>query len=212
MSKHFRYWLSYSKKGKAAFLSHLDTIQAFERALRRSGLDLRFTSGFNPHVRLSSPSALPVGLAVQSEGIGILLNSPYQPGEVAEAVGRQLPSGLRIERVDAEHDSAGRSSAGEPEELVFAIRYGGSRESALIAVESWLKQSRIEISTMRKGRRSTVDVKPHLGDISVGAEEITVRVKRAGGAFPRMSDLLQAFWSIISAQGPEVEIYEIIRL
>jgi len=204
-----QYWyrLNYSKRGKAAFLSHLDTIRIFERSMRRSGLDIGFTSGFNPRIRFSAPSALPVGLAVRNEALAVSLNSEHALEEVAGAVNRQLPEGFRIEGVDRV-----REVTGPPEELVFEIRHGGPGESALRAVEAWRSRDRIEVSRMRDGGTVVIDIKPYLGAISVNEEEIVVRIRTVNGALPRMSDLLKAFYTIPGDEDGAMEIHEITRL
>jgi radical SAM-linked protein len=209
----FRYWLYYSKQGKAAFLSHLDTIRVFERALRRSSLDIAFTSGFNPRIRFSAPSALPVGLSVRNEGLAVSMKTEYSIEEVAGAVDAQLPEGFRIERVERESADAGRErcAGGTHEEIVFEIRHGGPREKALRAVESWRDRERIEVLRVRDGRANVIDLKPHVGEVSVGAEEIVVSIRPVDGVYPRMSDLLKSLHAIAGDEGM-LEIHEITRL
>ena len=52
----------FRKTGELKAISHLDLMRTFERALRRTGLPLRMSEGFNPRPRLSFPAALPVGI------------------------------------------------------------------------------------------------------------------------------------------------------
>src|SRR5690606_25235873 len=41
------------ERGEAVkFLSHLDLMKVFERAVRRSGLPVSYSKGFNPHPRM----------------------------------------------------------------------------------------------------------------------------------------------------------------
>jgi len=56
-----RFRLTFSKAGDLRFVGHLDLQRLIERCLRRSGLPLRYSQGFNPKVRLNLASALPLG-------------------------------------------------------------------------------------------------------------------------------------------------------
>jgi len=56
----------YEKRGRARFLSHLETLAAIRRALRRSGLPLSYSEGFHPHPKISAGPSLAVGM----EGFG----------------------------------------------------------------------------------------------------------------------------------------------
>lgn len=49
------------------FLSNLDTMHLLERALRRAELPCALSQGFNPHIRLSMGTVLPVGLWSEAE-------------------------------------------------------------------------------------------------------------------------------------------------
>ena len=52
----------YSIGPELRFLSNLETMHMMERALRRAGIPFALTEGFNPHIRLSMGTVLPVGL------------------------------------------------------------------------------------------------------------------------------------------------------
>jgi radical SAM-linked protein len=54
--------LKYSKKGKARFLSHLDTIRIIGRAIRAASLPIAYSKGHNPHQELSFGPPLPLGM------------------------------------------------------------------------------------------------------------------------------------------------------
>ena len=57
-----RVLFSYTKTGAASFISHLDLMAVFERALARAGYAARFTEGFNPKPRLEFANPLSLGL------------------------------------------------------------------------------------------------------------------------------------------------------
>ncbi|MDD3642027.1 MAG: TIGR03936 family radical SAM-associated protein, partial [Candidatus Krumholzibacteria bacterium] len=62
-----RYRFQYRKTGRARYLSHRELTNVLHRALRRSGLPLRFSEGFHPHPRISLGPALAVGMSGETE-------------------------------------------------------------------------------------------------------------------------------------------------
>jgi len=58
--------VKYSKSNEAIYVSHLDVQRSMQRTLRRSGLPIKYTLGFHPHVALTF--ALPLSVAVESMG------------------------------------------------------------------------------------------------------------------------------------------------
>ncbi len=107
-----RYRIEYAKTGSARFLSHLELVRVFNRALRRSGLPLVFTQGFRPHPKVSYGPSLGVGVAGLREYLDVELADPgsgTDPGTRGAAspgtgpqlsecllLGRQFPSGLEL--------------------------------------------------------------------------------------------------------------------
>ena len=57
--------LFYKKSGRARFISHLDTMRFMSRLLRRAGLPVWYTEGFNPHLYITF--AMPLSLGFESE-------------------------------------------------------------------------------------------------------------------------------------------------
>src|SRR6059058_2885844 len=76
----------YAKRGRARFTSHRDFSRAFERALRRAGVPMAYSSGFSPHPRISYANASPTGAASEAEYCEIGLTEPCDPERVREAL------------------------------------------------------------------------------------------------------------------------------
>ena len=53
--------ISFEKRGEAAYISLLDLQRVFHRILKRSGLPVYYTQGFNPHIYLSFNCPLSLG-------------------------------------------------------------------------------------------------------------------------------------------------------
>ena len=86
--------------GDLRFLSHHDTMRLWERALRRAGLPLRMSEGFNPRPRMSLPEPRSVGVASDAEILEFELADWVNPDAILDGLGRQVPEGIRITSLD----------------------------------------------------------------------------------------------------------------
>lgn len=101
-----RFRLRYAKRGRARFTSHRDFARAFERALRRAGVPMAFSSGFTPHPRISYANAVPTGVATEAEYLEIGVAERCAAARLREALNAALPDGLEVlELVEATADT-----------------------------------------------------------------------------------------------------------
>jgi len=78
------------------YISHLDLMRLFMRAMRRAELPLKFTEGFNPHPKLSIKRALKLGLESENEEASIILKEAVSPQDFKSRLQEQLPEGIEI--------------------------------------------------------------------------------------------------------------------
>ncbi|MDO8687119.1 MAG: TIGR03936 family radical SAM-associated protein, partial [Dehalococcoidales bacterium] len=78
------------------FISHLDIIRLWTRALRRAQIPLAYSEGFSPHPRMSLAAPLPVGVTSEAELMDIFVTGLVSPHWFANAAGQQLPPGVGI--------------------------------------------------------------------------------------------------------------------
>ncbi len=209
MTERFHYLIFFSKTGKAAFLSHLDSMRIIERAVRRSGLDTLFTEGCNPRIKLSFSRALPVGLSYRNEPMVLRFRREYDVKEIERAVNDQLPSGFCVEKVVKDGELTYSESAETEREMVFTVAYTGTPEQAAAAFRPWSKNG-LEIpgGHNRPGPNKN-DRYP--SQIEVFPEQARIRIKPIEGVFPKMKDLLRALYSVSDQVEASFEINEITR-
>jgi len=89
----------YAKRGRLRFTSHRDFSRAFERAVFRARLPMAYSSGFNPHPRISYAGASPTGSASEAEYLELALAEVVDPASVHAALDEALPDGLDVVEV-----------------------------------------------------------------------------------------------------------------
>jgi len=92
----YRVRIKYRKGEEIKFLSHRDLMRAIERAIRRAGLPIAYSQGFNPHMKISWGRALKVGQTSEDEFAVLQFEKFVKPREVLEKLNQTLPRGLEI--------------------------------------------------------------------------------------------------------------------
>src|SRR5690242_21863178 len=86
----------YAKRGRLRFTSHRDFSRAFERAIFRARVPMAYSSGFNPHPRISYAGAAPTGAASEAEYLEIGLAEVVDPAAARGLLEEALPGGLDV--------------------------------------------------------------------------------------------------------------------
>ncbi len=78
------------------YISHLDLMKFFERTIRRAGVPISYSQGFNPHPNMVFGLPLSVGVTSEAEYADFELSERLDPVEFSERVNGQFPAGLKI--------------------------------------------------------------------------------------------------------------------
>jgi radical SAM-linked protein len=140
--------IRYAKRGRLRFTSHRDFSRAFERALFRARVPMAYSSGFNPHPRISYAGASPTGAASEAEYLEIGLSEKIDPEGVRRDLDDSLPEGLDLLEVV---ESAGGSLADRLEASVWQITVTGADVETLSgAAEKLLATAEVPVERMTK--------------------------------------------------------------
>jgi radical SAM-linked protein len=149
--------IRYAKRDRLRFTSHRDFARAFERAVRRAGIPIGFSSGFSPHPKISYANAAPTGAASEAEYLEIGLTDEREADAVREALDSALPPGLDVVEVVV---SGPGSLADRLEASEWRIELPGSdTEQLQAAVASFLAAADVSVERMTKRGLRAIDVR-----------------------------------------------------
>ena len=124
----FRHRVTFSKTGDARFLSHRNTMDVLERAIRAAGLPARYSEGFNPHMKLSMGPALALGLESRHEVFDVEGIAPVRAGRRRARSTRSCPPGIAVLEVrELARGRAGARQGRQGSALHRAARLRGAR-------------------------------------------------------------------------------------
>lgn len=170
--------LRFSKTGVMRYLSHLELITVFTRAVSRGNVPILFSLGFHPHPRFSFGTATSVGVESQAEYMDMFVSAGITAQEVQERLNNVLPDGLRIlesETVDAKSPSIST--------LIDATRYRITFSSAdpkglQEQCVQFLAHSSFVIQRIKKGQTQTVDLRSEAVSLAPDGQTIELVAKR----------------------------------
>lgn len=96
MTNSNKYRIKLTKTGILRYFSHLDWQNTFLKALARSGLNIAFSQGFNPTMKVSLGIALPLFLESDCELVDIEIFDELKTDELQLKLEKVLPQGCKI--------------------------------------------------------------------------------------------------------------------
>lgn len=184
--------IKFSKHGVLKFIGHLDVMRYFQKAIRRAGIDIAYSTGFSPHQIMSFAAPLGVGLESNGEYMDIEVNSITSSKEFKDALNAQMADGIQILEVCLLPENAGNAMASVAA-AKYTIRFRDGYKPDCIssmAVETFFSQPEIIVTKQTKKSEITFDMKPYLYecyyDDKTSAVSITVDASSSGNIKPAL--------------------------
>ncbi|GFO54097.1 B12-binding protein [Geomonas sp. Red276] len=88
--------IRFEKLGRMRYLSHLEMLTLFTRAVGRAAIPIRYSQGFHPHPKFSFATALSVGVESYAEYMDFEVEQGYGAEQLQTALNAALPEGVRV--------------------------------------------------------------------------------------------------------------------
>lgn len=209
----FRYAIHYSRLGDSRFYGHLELLQLVFRVLRRAGLPVLFSRGYNPSPRVSFSQALPVGMESLVEHFLVDLGRPIaEPATVIETLNREFPQTIRVTKIVM---ASGKQQADQ--QATYRIRLSSLPGREFLTdqqlrqrIQSFLDGKEYIIERFRKRKRKTLDIRPLVTSISLNETAMElVLVHPHGRAGVSPFELLEKMLGLTTDQARMLRIMKI---
>jgi radical SAM-linked protein len=164
----------------------------FQKAIRRAGIDVAYTTGFSPHQKMSFAAPLGVGLESNGEYMDIEVNTLTSSKQVMEALNAQMADGIEILEVKLLPDNAGNAMASvAAAKYTIAFREGYLPQfMSSKTVEDFYSQPEITVTKKTKKSEATFDMKPYIFELYFDEVEkllvMTVDASSSGNIKPSL--------------------------
>lgn len=205
--------IKFEKDGVMRYIGHLDMMRYFQKAMRRGGIDICYTTGFSPHQIMSFAAPLGVGHISLGEYFDIETKGTLTPDEIKERLNQVMVSGVRIANVIELKEGAKNAMAS-----VAAARYFIEPKETLVSKpdfevkkNDFLNQSEILVTKQTKKQELTIDIKPHIFEWIVrdNGVEMLVDASSSGNIKPTLA--LEAYLNMIGETMDPIK-YQITKI
>lgn len=194
--------LRFAKEGRMRYLSHLELLTLFTRAVSRAGVPILFSQGFHPHPRFSFATATSVGVESRAEYMDMIVAAGTTAAEVQQRLNAVLPEGVRVleaELIDLKSASLSTIIDRTHYRLTFDQAWAGRLEEACVR---FLAHSDFVIKrNKKKGETQTIDLRQEL--FSLSASGATVDLVAGRG---KPLEFARAITGLDSLQADDVRI------
>ena len=172
-----RIGVKFAKTGAAAYISHLDLQRAFSRAIRRSGLPVALSQGFNPHYVMSFASALALGTESTCECVELALSEDIAPEVFMERLARVMPQGLSVIDARRLRPGAPKMMAAMCAAEYIVYLHEADLDKINRAVCDIIASREVFAEKSSKGTVKTIDIRPMILTLDIAGDTLVMRLE-----------------------------------
>ena len=196
-----RYVIKFTKGEGIKFIGHLDLMRTIQRIIRRSGIKIEYSKGFNPHMALSIAQPLSVGVYSDGEYLDLVLTEAMKEEDVIDALNAAAPSTIKFLHANSVEIIQNVKRLPQAMALLDAARYIiklklKSDENVENDIVAALNESTWEMMKKSKKGEKLADIKPLVKEFKYWIKdgELIVNALIATGSRENLSaDLLATF-------------------
>ena len=191
--------IKFSKHGVVKFIGHLDIMRYFQKAIRRAGIDITYSTGFSPHQVMSFAAPLGVGHYSNGEYLDIEVNSHNGQKDMIDRLNQAMVPGIVIENIVALNDHAGNAMASVAA-AGYTLEWKDGYEVPCDLekkVAEFYAQDAIVVQKQTKKSVLELDLKPGIYDLKATPNSLYMFVDASSSGNIKPTLLLEAFYSFI---------------
>jgi len=172
--QHIR--IKYNKGEELKFIGHLDLMRVFERGVRRAGIPIAYSQGFNPKMRISYGTPLPLGITSEAEYADFEINGWIKPDELKTKLNSSLPEGLKVIEailIGPKEDSL----MAKTEAVEYVVDLPAGTNNIKERIKEALDKKELKIKRKRKDSIKEIDIRPMIGSLEFDGNAIRMVVQ-----------------------------------
>lgn len=179
MNNNIKYRLKFTKTGNMIFIGHLDFLKFFQRTVKRAGLPIAYSLGFNPHQLVTFAIPLSLGVSSVSEYVDIQLKENMDTLEIKERLNSTMPLGVKILDV-RKLEEGEKACAAEVAVGSYKVTLPEKYDNIEQAVDFILKSDEINVERVVKKKAKITNIRPLIYEL--GASDNVVNAVIATGS------------------------------
>ncbi|WP_312815749.1 TIGR03936 family radical SAM-associated protein [Sedimentibacter sp.] len=153
--------VKYTKTGNLKYISHLDVLRFIQRAVKRAGINAKYSEGFNPHMKTSFGFPLSLGIESIGEYFEIELNEDIKPDDFVNKMNSVLPKEMQVLKAAYSDDSRSLMSRSSYTEYLFNIELINSDFNKLNNLIKEIVETGIVFIKQKKNKKNKMVTKEY---------------------------------------------------
>lgn len=176
-------------------------MRTLQRVVRRAGLPVEYSKGFNPHMNVSIAQPLSVGMYSDGEYMDVMLTEEVDEQLINEKLNENAPTGIKFMGARKVEDTADGKKVPQAMALIDAAKYTVAikyedTSSLEEEIQKLLKQDKWETLKKSKSGEKIVDIKELVKDFRYNINENNLEIDclvACGSRANLSADLLAQF-------------------
>ena len=163
----------FEKSERIRHIGHLDIQRSVQRGLRRSGLPVAYSNGFNPHILITFASALSTGACGKREIMDVTMAEEVSEEEFLARMNSAMPPEMQLSEaraVDQKHPALMASLRAARYDLL--VRDPEAAEKLTAAIPAMMAHENIMAMRKTKTALKETDIKPLIYDLKSEGQHI----------------------------------------
>ena len=163
----------FEKGERIRHIGHLDIQRSVQRGLRRSGLPVAYSNGFNPHILITFASALSTGACGKREIMDVTMAEEVSPQEFLEKMNQAMPPEMRLSEaraLDQKHPALMASLRAAKYDLL--TRDAEQAEKLAAAIPAMMARETVTAMRKTKTALKECDIKPLIYELKAEGQHI----------------------------------------
>lgn len=194
--------IKFSKHGVVKFIGHLDFMRYFQKAIRRAGIDVTYSSGFSPHQVMSFASPLGVGHCSNGDYFDIEVNSHTGKQDMMERLNGAMVPGVVVENIVALGENVGNAMASVAA-AAYTLEWKEGYEIPSDLEEAVLRfYSQDSIMVTKQTKKSTLELdwKPGIYEMKATSDSIYLLVDASSSGNVKPALLMEVFYAFLGKE------------
>ena len=197
--------IKFRKYGTMKFIGHLDVMRYFQKAIRRSEVNIRYSEGFSPHQIMSFASPLSVGHESCGEYFDVELNSITDTEDIKMRLNQTMAEGIQILQVAVLDETEGNAMAS-----VAAADYLISFRDSVSLPDDWkekltafYEKDKIPVIKKTKKGEREIDLKETIYQLEIREDQVYMLLDAGSGSNMKPGFVLETFCTAENISLPE---------
>ena len=158
--------VKFEKTGKLQYISHLDLLRTMQTALRRSKVNMIYSEGFNPHMKITFALPLSIGIESVCEFMDIKTDIGTDCADVKRNLSCNLPDDMKVLDV---YEAESKFTDIKYAEYKIYLDYGDKTEDAVSLGNKIFSGPLVVTKKTKKGEKD-IDIQPMIYNVDVSYE------------------------------------------